>query len=230
MCESGEETIPSRHPERGTHDAAVIRSILDAALIGHLAFVADGRPQILPLLFVRVGDSVYLHGSTGAHFARMAVKSSGLPVSFEVTLVDGLVLARSAFSHSANYRSVIAHGEASLVRDEAEKTAVLAALMDKLLPGRNSDARPPAQMELRKTALLELPLTSVGAKVRTGGPLDDEADLGLDVWAGVRPVVVAWGDPIASPDLRPGISVPDYLKPATPVGVTRDASAGGLTT
>jgi hypothetical protein len=132
-------------------------------------------------------------------------------VSFEATLVDALVLARSAFSHSANYRCVIAHGMASILEDPAHKEAVLAALMDKLVPGRNSDARAPRPDELRKTALLELPLTEVGAKVRTGGPLDDESDLGLGVWAGLRPIVSHWGTPIAADDLQPTVTLPAYL-------------------
>jgi nitroimidazol reductase NimA-like FMN-containing flavoprotein (pyridoxamine 5'-phosphate oxidase superfamily) len=211
MYEATQATTPSRHAERATHDEHMIHSILDEALIGHLAFADDGLPQILPLLFVRVGNSVYLHGSTGAHFARMAARRGPLAVSFEATLVDALVLARSAFSHSANYRCVIAHGMASIVQDPAHKEAVLAALMDKLVPGRNSDARAPRPDELRKTALLELPLTEVGAKVRTGGPLDDESDLGLGVWAGLRPIVSHWGTPVPADDLEPTVPLPDYL-------------------
>jgi hypothetical protein len=211
MYEPSEATIPSRHKERADHDQSTIHSILDAALIGHLAFIDDDLPQILPLLFVRVGDSVYLHGSTGAHFARMAARGGSLAVSFEVTLIDSLVLARSAFSHSANYRCVVAHGEATIVADPERKEAILMALMDKLVPGRNSDARGPRPDELRKTAVMELPLTAVGAKVRTGGPLDDESDLDSPVWAGLRPIVCHWGAPIAADDLDPTVVVPAYL-------------------
>jgi nitroimidazol reductase NimA-like FMN-containing flavoprotein (pyridoxamine 5'-phosphate oxidase superfamily) len=204
-------TTPSRHAERATYDEDVVHAILDEALLGHLGFVADGRPQVLPLLFVRVGSTLYLHSSTGAKPARMAARLKAIEVCFEVTLVDGLVLARSAFSHSANYRSVIAHGPASLVGAAAEKDAVLTALMDKLLPGRSADARMPDEAELRQTAVLALPLDEVGAKVRSGDPLDSEKDLGLAVWAGVRPIVAAWGTPEPSADLRPGIELPPYL-------------------
>jgi nitroimidazol reductase NimA-like FMN-containing flavoprotein (pyridoxamine 5'-phosphate oxidase superfamily) len=211
MYEATKATIPSRHNERANHDESVIHSILDHALIGHLAFVDDGLPQILPLLFVRKDRSVYLHGSTGARFSRLAARRGSLAVSFEVTLVDSLVLARSAFSHSANYRCVVAHGEATIVADPGRKQAVLLALMEKLVPGRNDDARGPRPDELRKTAVLELPLTEVGAKLRTGGPLDDESDLGSGVWAGLRPIVCHWGAPIAAADLEPTVAVPAYL-------------------
>jgi hypothetical protein len=211
MYEPSEATMPSRHKERASSDDDVINSILDEAIIGHLAFVDDGLPQILPLLFVRVDGSVYLHGSTGARFARMAARAGQLAVSFEVTLVDGLVLARSAFSHSANYRCVICHGSATIVQDAGLKEAVLLAMMDKLVPGRNTDARGPRPDELRKTAVLELPLTEVGAKVRSGGPLDDEGDLGIPVWAGIRPIVARWGAPIPADNLEATIAVPGYL-------------------
>lgn len=212
MYEPSEATTPSRHKERASSDEGVVNSILDEALIGHLAFVDDGLPQILPLLFVRVDRAVYLHGSTGAHFARNAARRGKLAVTFEVTLIDGLVLARSAFSHSANYRCVVAHGSARIVKDDEQKEAVLIALMDKLVPGRNSDARAPRPDELRKTALLELPLTEVGAKVRTGGPLDDESDLGLAVWAGIRPILSHWGAPVPADNLEPTVALPDYLR------------------
>lgn len=204
-------TTPSRHKERASWDEGVVNAILDEALVGHLAFVEDGRPHILPLLFVRVGRAVFLHGSTGAHFARLVKGGRSLPVSFEVTLLDGLVLARSAFSHSANYRCVIAHGDARLVREEGRKLEVLDALMDKLVPGRLADARPPRPEELRQTGLLELALTDVAAKIRTGDPLDDEEDLRLDVWAGTRPILTAFAPAVASGDLAPGIALPAYL-------------------
>jgi nitroimidazol reductase NimA-like FMN-containing flavoprotein (pyridoxamine 5'-phosphate oxidase superfamily) len=230
MYQATTTTTPSRHQERANWDGAVICSILDEAIIGHLAFVDDDRPQVLPLLFVRVDDSVYLHGSTGAHFARRATRNGPLQVSFEVTLIDALVLARSAFSHSANYRCVVAHGEASLVRDEARKDAVLAALMDKLIPGRTAEARSPRPDELRKTALLELPLTDVGAKVRDGGPLDDDSDLDLPVWAGLRPIVAHWGAPIPADGLAQDIAVPGYLTDDTCDGGLLGPGPGALTT
>jgi nitroimidazol reductase NimA-like FMN-containing flavoprotein (pyridoxamine 5'-phosphate oxidase superfamily) len=229
MYQTSDTTTPSRHKERASWDTQVVESILDEAIIGHLAFVDDGRPQILPLLFVRVGESIYLHSSTGAHFARLAKGGRRLPVSFEVTLIDGLVLARSAFSHSANYRCVVAHGEAVIVPEEARKEAVLAALMDKLVPGRNAEARGPRPDELRKTALLELPLTDVAAKVRSGSPLDDEADLGLVVWAGVRPIVAHWGAPVASDDLADRVEIPAYLTGQGCGGGLLQAGLGAVT-
>lgn len=212
-------TTPSRHKERANFDEDVVHAVLDEALVGHLAFVDRGRPQILPLLFVRVGKAVFLHGSTGAHFARLTKGGRCLPVSFEVTLVDGLVLARSAFSHSANYRSVIAHGDACLVTEEDRKRVILDALMDKLVPGRLADVRAPRSDELRQTGVLELPLTEVAAKIRTGDPLDDETDLNLAVWAGTRPIVTSWGAAVSSGDLAPGIALPAYLDGGDHVGV-----------
>lgn len=230
MYEASESTMPSRHKERASNDEVVINSILDEALIGHLAFVDAGLPQILPLLFVRVDRSVYLHGSTGARFARIAARGGPLAATFEVTLVDGLVLARSAFSHSANYRCVIAHGTATIVEDPEKKEAVLLAMMDKLVPGRNSDARGPRPDELRKTAVLELPLSDVGAKVRTGGPLDDDADLGLPVWAGVRPIVAYWGTPLPADNLDGALSVPGYLgNDACGLAGRAEAATGAIT-
>jgi nitroimidazol reductase NimA-like FMN-containing flavoprotein (pyridoxamine 5'-phosphate oxidase superfamily) len=230
MYEPSPTTTPSRHKERANWDEELVHSILDEALIGHLAFIDDGRPQLLPLLFVRVANSVYLHGSTGAHFARTAKGGRALLVSFEVTLVDALVLARSAFSHSANYRCVVAHGEARLVTDAGLKEAVLAALMDKLAPGRNSQARAPRPDELRQTAILELRLTDVAAKVRSGGPLDHEEDLGLQIWAGLRPIVAHWGTPIAADGLAPDLAVPSYLTDSACGSGLLGAGAGALTT
>jgi nitroimidazol reductase NimA-like FMN-containing flavoprotein (pyridoxamine 5'-phosphate oxidase superfamily) len=212
MYEPTKATTPSRHAERAQHDREVIHSILDEALIGHLAFIADDLPHVLPLLFVRVEDSVYLHGSTGAHFGRMTSRRGSLPVTFEATLVDALVLARSAFNHSANYRCVVAHGEVTVVRDDDFKQKVLLALMDKLVPGRNAEARQPEPDELRQTVLLELPLTAAGAKVRTGGPLDGDTEGDRPVWAGIRPIVSRWGIAQPSDDLLPGIELPAYLK------------------
>jgi nitroimidazol reductase NimA-like FMN-containing flavoprotein (pyridoxamine 5'-phosphate oxidase superfamily) len=230
MYQATKTTTPSRHQERASWDEDVVRSILDEAIIGHLAFIDDDRPQVLPLLFVRVDDSVYLHGSTAAHFARRAARNGSLQVSFEVTLIDALVLARSAFSHSANYRSVVAHGEATVVRDEARKAAVLVALMDKLIPGRNAEARGPRPDELRQTALLELPLSDVGAKVRAGRPLDDDGDLELPVWAGIRPIVAHWGAAVAADGLAQDLPVPGYLTEHGCEGGLLGPGAGALTT
>lgn len=204
-------TTPSRLAERARYDAETVHAILDEALIGHLAFVADDRPQLLPMLFVRCGSTLYLHGSTGQHPARMAARRGGLDVAFEVTLVDALVLARSAFHHSANYRAVVAHGRATVVADEDEKRRVLDELMDKLVPGRVGDARGPASDELRQTAVLALPLVEVSAKVRTGDPADDDEDLGRPTWAGLLPLTSGRGVPVPAADLAAGIALPAYL-------------------
>lgn len=209
--DAGPQNTPSRHKERARFDRATVHEVLDEAIVCHTAFVADGLPQVLPLLFVRVEHKVYLHSSTGAHLARTAARSGGVDVAVEVTLVDALVLARTAFHHSANYRSVVAHGRAELVRDQAEKVSAFAALVDKIVPGRGRDARAPNESELRQTALLALELRDVGAKVRTGPPLDDAEDLATPVWAGIVPLLQAWGVPEAAPDLAPGIAVPGYL-------------------
>jgi hypothetical protein len=204
-------TTPSRHRERAHYDRATVHAILDEAIIAHLSFIVDGAPSALPMLFVRVDEDLFLHSSTGAHPARLAARAGALPVAVEVTLVDGLVLARAAFSHSANYRTVIAHGDAVLVGDSEEKDAVLRALMEKLLPGRADDVRAPSESELRQTAVLRLPLAEVSAKVRSGGPLDADDDLGRGTWAGVVPFTTGRGEPEPSADLEPGVSLPTYL-------------------
>lgn len=202
---------PSRHAERATYDVATVHSILDAGMVAHVGFVHEGRPQVLPMLYVRAGEAIYLHASTGAHMARLAARRGSIPIVVEVTLVDEIVCARAAFSHSVNYRSVIAHGDGRPVTSEARKREVLDALVEHLLPGRGADARPPAADELRKTAVLELALDDVSAKVRTGDPIDAADDLGSPCWAGVRPIHSAWGAPRASADLAAGIAVPAYL-------------------
>jgi nitroimidazol reductase NimA-like FMN-containing flavoprotein (pyridoxamine 5'-phosphate oxidase superfamily) len=213
MYRPTEATTPTRLAERARYDAETVHSICDEATIGHLGFVADRRPHVLPMLFVRAGSTLYLHSSTGARPARMAARRAGLEVTFEATIVDALVLARSAFHHSANYRAVVAHGTVMLERDEQQKRQVLAALVDKLVPGRSGDVRDPTAAELRKTAVLALPLEEVSAKIRTGPPLDDPEDLSLPYWAGTVPLTEARGTPHPSADLRRGIAVPGYLRP-----------------
>jgi nitroimidazol reductase NimA-like FMN-containing flavoprotein (pyridoxamine 5'-phosphate oxidase superfamily) len=228
MYQQRSTSTPSRHPERASYDEQAVHDVLDKALLAHVGFVADGRPQVLPFLFVRIGSTVYLHGSTGARPARMAARQGGLELCLEATLVDALVLARSGFNHSANYRSVVAHGRATLVKSATEKDAVLTALMDKLVPGRSADARAPDDKELRKTAVLALPLDEVGAKIRSGDPSDDEEDLGLPVWAGLRPIVASWGTPQPAADLAPGIGLPGYLQDRGGGGDDLIAPAGGV--
>jgi len=205
-------TTPSRLADRARYDAETVHGILDEALICHVAFVADARPQVLPMLFVRIGSEVYLHASTGAHVARIAARRGGVNVAVEATIVDALVLARSAFHHSANYRAVVAHGTASVVRDAGRKEEILDALMEKMAPGRSAHVRAPSEIELRQTAVLALPLEQVSAKVRTGPPADDPEDLFLGHWAGVWPIRQVRGMPEPSPDLTPGIELPAHLR------------------
>jgi nitroimidazol reductase NimA-like FMN-containing flavoprotein (pyridoxamine 5'-phosphate oxidase superfamily) len=207
-------TIPSRSRERASYDADVVHAILDEALVCHLSFVVDGAPRVLPTLHVRVGDTLYVHGSTGSRPLLLARSPEGLPISVAVTLIDGLVLGRSQFHHSVNYRSVVAHGSAHLVTDDDAKRAVLAALVDRVAPGRSADARPPSRSELTKTAVLALDLVEVSAKTRTGGVNDDPEDYTLPHWAGVVPLRLVAGEP--EPD--PGVDgpIPAYLRDGRP--------------
>ncbi|MGO9196289.1 MAG: pyridoxamine 5'-phosphate oxidase family protein [Acidimicrobiales bacterium] len=208
--------VPSRHSERARYDGETVHSILDGGVIAHVGFVADGQPQVLPMLYVRVGTAVYLHGSTGSHLNRMAARNGGVAVAVEVTLMDEFVLARSTFSHSVNYRSVVAAGEAVIVASEERKAEVLEALVERLIPGRSGDARRPTSDELRQTGVLELQLADVSAKVRTGDPIDKAEDLDSRCWAGVLPIGVYRGEPRPAADLAAGIEVPAYLAPGAP--------------
>jgi nitroimidazol reductase NimA-like FMN-containing flavoprotein (pyridoxamine 5'-phosphate oxidase superfamily) len=207
-------TTPSRHADRASYDADTVHEILDEALLCHVGFVSEGRPQVLPMLFVRVGSTVFLHSSTGAQMARKAAREDGIALALEATVVDALVLARSAFNHSANYRSVVAHGTAALVRDAEVKAEVLEALMEKIAPGRSGSVRPPSEAELRQTAVLALPLVEVSAKIRSGPPADEPEDLSLGHWAGLWPLRLVRGRPEAAPDLKAGIELPAHLRPA----------------
>lgn len=219
-------TTPSRHADRASYDADSVHQILDEALICHVAFVADGRPQVLPMLFVRLGSTVFIHSSTGAQMARKAAHEGGIEIALEATILDALVLARSAFNHSANYRSVVVHGNAALVRDAGVKEEVLEALMEKLVPGRTAGVRAPTEAELRQTAVLALPLVEVSAKIRSGPPVDEPEDLSLEHWAGLWPVHVVRGAPEASPDLSLGIELPAHLRPEAS-GQGADDAGGG---
>ncbi|MFE2163872.1 pyridoxamine 5'-phosphate oxidase family protein [Streptomyces sp. NPDC059447] len=210
--EPTDRTVPTRSRDRARYDRETVHSILDQAYICHLGFVRDGAPVVLPTLFARVGEVLYIHGSTGSRPLLAAGKADpGLPVCVTVTHVDGLVLARSAFHHSLNYRSVVAHGTAYQVTDEAECRLALDALVDHVVPGRSADSRPANAKELAATAVIRLDLNEVSAKLRTGGPNDDAEDLGLPYWTGVVPVAPAYGVPVPAADLAPGIAVPDYI-------------------
>ncbi|WP_221358642.1 pyridoxamine 5'-phosphate oxidase family protein [Streptomyces beigongshangae] len=207
-----DRTVPTRSRERAAYDREMVHSILDEGYVCHLGFVRDGAPVVLPTLYGRVGERLYVHGSTGSRPLRMAGQADpGLPVCLTVTHVDGLVLARSAFHHSLNYRSVVVHGVAHPVTDPEEKRRALDALVDHVVPGRSQDSRPADTKELAATAVLRLDLAEVSAKLRTGGPNDEPEDLGLPHWTGVVPVRTVHGAPLPADDLAPGIGVPDYL-------------------
>jgi nitroimidazol reductase NimA-like FMN-containing flavoprotein (pyridoxamine 5'-phosphate oxidase superfamily) len=198
-----DRTTAMRRRDRVSYDRAAAHAILDEAYHCHLGFTVDGEPRVLPTLHVRVGDTVYLHGSTGSRPLLAARSPDGLPVCVSVTLIDGLVLARSQVHHSANYRSVVAHGRAHLVTDEDEKRRVLTALVDKVRPGGATATRPPTRKELAETSVLELPLREVSVKTRTGGPIDDPEDYDLPWWAGVVPLRLVTGEPEPDASERP---------------------------
>ncbi|WP_090601652.1 pyridoxamine 5'-phosphate oxidase family protein [Mycobacterium lentiflavum] len=202
-------TTPTRYRDRARYDRDTVHRILDEALICHLGYLNDGRPVVLPTTHARLGETLYLHGSTGSRPMRNA--GEGLPVCVTVTLVDGLVLARSALHHSLVYRSVIVLGDAHLVDDPAEKSRALAALLDHIAPGRAADCRAPNARELAATAVLALDLVEVSAKVRDGGPVDEPEDHALAHWAGVVPLRLTAGAPIPAEDLDPATPAPDYL-------------------
>ncbi|BFU42969.1 bifunctional pyridoxamine 5'-phosphate oxidase family protein/GNAT family N-acetyltransferase [Krasilnikovia sp. MM14-A1004] len=204
-------TTATRYRDRMRYEHTEAHAILDEAYDCAVAFVVDGEPRVLPTLHVRVGDTVYLHGSTGGRLG-LAARDGGVPVCLSATLLDGLVLARSQFHHSANYRSVVVIGTARLVDDPAEQAAAMTALVEKIRPGRAADSRPANRRELAQTAVLALPLREVSVRVRSGGVMDDPADLGLPHWAGVLPLRRVTGVP--EPDAGVGAAPPGYLDPA----------------
>jgi nitroimidazol reductase NimA-like FMN-containing flavoprotein (pyridoxamine 5'-phosphate oxidase superfamily) len=196
-----------RHPERAVYDLEQIHSILDQGYICHLGFVVDGQPFVIPTAYGRSGNQIYVHGSAASRTLRSL--AGGINVCATVTLVDGFVLARSAFHHSMNYRSVVILGKAQLVTDPKDKMEGLRCLTNHLVPGRWEEVRPPNETEMIKTSLLSLPLNEVSAKVRSGPPLDLEDDYPIRVWAGVVPLRAQVGEPIADPHALPGIPVVD---------------------
>ncbi|MDF2729026.1 MAG: pyridoxamine 5-phosphate oxidase family protein [Acidimicrobiia bacterium] len=197
-----------RLPEKSVEDRAVIDAILDEGFVCHVAYLIDGRPVVIPTLYVRDGDSCLLHGSTASGIAAAARRGS--PLSIAVTLVDGLVVARSGFESSVNYRSVVIHGHGTVLSGDAHARA-LDLMVEGLIPGRLADIRSPTDIELRKTTVVSVPLDTISAKVSAGPPEDDIADIGTGVWAGVVPMTTTYGDPEPSPDLEPNVEVPDYL-------------------
>ncbi|GGZ42117.1 pyridoxamine 5'-phosphate oxidase family protein [Streptomyces poonensis] len=209
-----DRTVPTRSAHRASYDKELVHAILDEGYVCHLGFVRDGAPVVLPTLYGRVGERLYVHGSTGSRPLRTAGRTDagpGLAVCLTVTHVDGLVLARSAFHHSINYRSVVVHGVAHQVTDPEEKRLALDALVDHVVPGRSRDARPADAKESAATAVLRLELGEVSAKVRTGGVNDEPEDLSLPHWAGVVPLRKGYGTPVPDAALTPGTELPGYL-------------------
>jgi nitroimidazol reductase NimA-like FMN-containing flavoprotein (pyridoxamine 5'-phosphate oxidase superfamily) len=202
-------TTLKRLPQRGEFDREVVYGILDEGFVCHVGFVVDGQPFVIPTSYGRVGDTLYIHGSAASRMLRSL--AGGIPVCVTVTMIDGLVLARSAFHHSVNYRSVVIFGQAVLVEDELGKMAALAALTEHIVPGRWAEVREPNEQELKGTTVLSLPLVEVSAKVRTGPPKDDEEDYAITAWAGELPLQMTTLAPIADPHLPANINPPDYV-------------------
>jgi hypothetical protein len=202
-------TTLRRHRERGQTDRTALYEVLDTGLICHFGVVADGAPVVLPTAYGRDGDTLYLHGSSanGAFWA-----ADGQRICVTVTHMDGLVAARSVFSHSVNYRSAVIFGTATIVKDEDERWQALRLITDHLIPGRWAAARQPTTKEMAATAVLSLPLTEASVKVRTGMPGDEAEDRELDVWAGVLPISVTFGEPIPDPELRQEIPLPPHIR------------------
>lgn len=199
-----ERTRLRRLPQRGSYERATIDPILDEALFCHVGFVADGQPFVIPTIHARVGDHLYVHGSAASRMLRGMEK--GMPVCVTVTLIDGLVMARSAFHHSMNYRSVVVLGTGGAVADPAEKLVALRAIVEHVAPGRWDEVREPNEKELKATMVVSVPLDEASAKVRTGPPLDDDEDYALPCWAGVIPLRLTTLPPVDDPRLASGIA------------------------
>ncbi len=210
-----ERTRVRRHPERGSYERAAAYAILDEALICHVGFTTADGPVVIPTIHARAGDTLYIHGSPASRLLRTL--RDGVPACLAVTILDGLVLARSVFNHSMNYRSVIVFGTAREVVEREEKLAAMRAVTEHVVPGRWDEARRPSETEFKGTTILALPLEEASVKMRKGPPGDDEKDYSLDIWAGVLPVAAAFGAPEADPLLPPGVAVPDsvahYVRP-----------------
>jgi nitroimidazol reductase NimA-like FMN-containing flavoprotein (pyridoxamine 5'-phosphate oxidase superfamily) len=205
-----ERTTLKRLPQRGTYDREIVNRILDEGFICHVGFVVDGRSFVIPTGYARVADRLILHGSQASRMLRTL--GQGIDVCVTVTLVDGLVLARSAFHHSMNYRSVVVFGCAQVVEEREAKLAALLALSEHMIPGRWAEVREPSERELQQTTVLSLPITEASTKVRTGPPLDDEEDYDLPIWAGVIPLRMIAETPIDDPALRIEIAAPEYAR------------------
>jgi uncharacterized protein len=199
-----------REPDRGVYDRETVYRILDEGFLCHVGFAADGQPFVIPTSYGRDGSNLYIHGSAASRTLRQM--KAGVPVCVTVTLLDGLVLARSVFNHSMNYRSVVILGKATLVDDPQEKLTALRVLSEHIIPGRWDDARQPNERELKATSVLRVPIEEFSAKVRTGPPIDDEEDYSFPTWAGVMPLQTTVGNPINDPRLESVRAVPDYVQ------------------
>jgi len=204
------DTIVRRHPERADYEREAIDAILDEGLVGHLGFVAGEQPYVIPMLYARAGDTLYLHGAPASRL--LGTLADGAQFCLTVTLLDGLVLARSVFNHSMNYRSVVILGKATLVDYPEEKLAALRILSEHIIPGRWDDARQPNERELKATSVLRLPIKEFSAKIRTGPPIDEEEDYSFPTWAGVVPLEMKVGVASNDPRLDPGREVPAYVR------------------
>jgi nitroimidazol reductase NimA-like FMN-containing flavoprotein (pyridoxamine 5'-phosphate oxidase superfamily) len=204
-----ERTKIKRIPKRGNFERDTINSILDEGFVCHIGFTMDEQPFVIPTSYARIGENLIIHGSSASRMMRALAREK--PICVTVTLIDGLVLARSAFHHSMNYRSVVVFGTAKVIQDKEEKLAALRALTEHLVPNRWREVRPPNDLELKATTVLSLPIEEASAKIRTGNPVDDEEDYCLDVWAGVVPLKLIAGNPISDEKLKSEISIPAYV-------------------
>jgi uncharacterized protein len=199
-----------RIPDRGSNEWETISRILDAGFLAHVGFCVDGQPFVIPTLYGRDGERLYLHGSAVSRMLREL--ETGIPACMTVTLVDGLVLSRSAFDHSMNYRSVVAFGTARSIVDPGKKIKSLRVISEHLIAGRWADVRAPSERELKATTVLEFSIEEASSKVRSGPPQDDESDYGLPIWAGVLPLEIKSGPPIPDEKLIKGVTLPDYVR------------------
>ncbi len=204
-----DKTKLHRLPKRGSYNVETIYGILDEGLIAHVGFAADGQTFVIPTGYARCGDKLLIHGSSISRMMRAL--SEEIEVCVTVTLIDGLVLARSAFHHSMNYRSVVVFGAAKLINDENEKLEALRAFTEHIIPHRWREVRPPTANELKATSVLALPLEEASAKIRMGNPVDDKEDYEMNIWAGVLPIVMNFGEPKPDPQMKQGIKLPDYI-------------------
>ncbi len=205
-----ERTRIKRLHQRAHYDRESAYAILDSGVLCHVGYVIDGQPYVTPTAYWREGDRVYWHGSSASRMLRRV--KEGVPVCFTVAMLDGLVLARSGFHHSVNYRSLMAFGQAQAVDEDAEKIRSLDVFINRLTPGRAAEIRPANSQELKATTLLRMKLDEVAVKIRNGPPVDDEEDYALDVWAGVVPIRTVIDPPADDPRLKPGVAAPDYLR------------------